>query len=103
MCGRSLTDEESRKRGIGPICAAARAWEMKSWKKIQKRHKGGPVKFTYSLKQLADLRKRRKRKSKSKLPWRTLSGAELAEAKERILNAKNKIQTHKNATASSSP
>jgi hypothetical protein len=26
ICGRSLTDEDSRARGIGPVCAAARGW-----------------------------------------------------------------------------
>lgn len=26
ICGRTLTDEESRARGIGPVCAAANGW-----------------------------------------------------------------------------
>jgi hypothetical protein len=26
ICGRSLTDEDSRARGIGPVCAAAKGW-----------------------------------------------------------------------------
>jgi Family of unknown function (DUF6011) len=26
ICGRTLTNEESRKRGIGPICAQERGW-----------------------------------------------------------------------------
>lgn len=26
VCGRTLTDEDSRARGIGPVCAAARGW-----------------------------------------------------------------------------
>lgn len=29
VCGRALTDLESRARGIGPICAAKRGWEPK--------------------------------------------------------------------------